>query len=133
MTPVATNKTITVMNRTSDVCQYLKHKKGVDFVLKIVYDILSQHGRFAQKCPVKKNVKYFFKDFHMVEDMVPSFLPLMESRNLFTITYFTKERKKFIPLVTSKIYGGIHIIWNNDLKKMTTTYGHDIGKLNVWR
>lgn len=42
------------MNRTSDVCKYLKHKKGVHFVLIIVYDILSKHGRFAQKCPMRK-------------------------------------------------------------------------------
>lgn len=110
MTPVATNKTMTVVNRTSDICRYLKHKKGADFVLKIVYDILSQHGKFAQKCPIDKNVKYYFENFKMNEDMVPNFIPLMESRNVFTITYFTKEGRKYIPLVTSKIYGGVHVV-----------------------
>lgn len=109
MTLVGTSKTMVVFNRTSDICRYLKQKKGADFVLKIVYDIMSQHGKFAQKCPIEPNVKYYFENFVLSMDMVPNYVPLAECRNLFTITYFTKKGKTIIPIVTSKIYGGVHV------------------------
>lgn len=110
MTVVATNKTMVLFNRTSDICRYLKQKKGSDFVLKIVYDIVSQHGKFAQKCPIEKNVKYYFDNFTLNEKMIPNYVPLVECRNLFTMTYSTKEGRKFIPIVISKIYGGNRVV-----------------------
>lgn len=78
--------------------------------MKIVYDLLSQHGKFAQKCPIEPNVRYFFDDFKLTEDMFPSYIPLQESRDTFSITYFTKEKKKMIPLVIAKIFTGVHIV-----------------------
>lgn len=110
MTPVATNKTLVVFNRTSDVCQYLKQKKGSDFVMKITYDILSQHGKFAKKCPIEKDTRYYFDDFKLTEDMVPAFIPLVESRNCFTITYLTKEQRRLISIVSAKVFTGIHVV-----------------------
>lgn len=110
MHPVATNKTIVVFNRTSDVCRYLKQKKGSDFVMKIVYDILSQHGKFAQKCPIEADTRYYFDDFKMTEDMIPPFVPLVESRNCFSITYLTKVGKTMIPLVSANVFHGIHVV-----------------------
>lgn len=98
-----------IFNTTTDVCLYLKQKDGSNFFMKIVYDILSQHGKFAQKCPIDKDTPYYFDDFKITEDVVPSYVPLRESYAIFSMTYFTLDKKKMVPIVVVKVFVQLHI------------------------
>lgn len=110
MKPKSASKPFVVFNRTSDLCQYFKRKRGQDFVLKVVYDILSQHGSFSQKCPIKKG-HYFFRNFTFEEEMIPPFIPLSDgTTTIFTMKYYTKVNREFVTLVTSSFPSIIRVL-----------------------
>lgn len=113
---ISRNFSRVVLNRTSDVCRYLKQKKGSDFLMKIVYDILSQHGKFAQKCPVEKDVRYYFEGFELSEEMIPAFIPLRESFAILTMSYLILEKKKMVMIMESKVFVRVHIEWRRPIK-----------------
>lgn len=109
-TPEKRNKTVTVINRTVDICQYLKRRNGADIFVKIVYDRVSEHGNFAKKCPIEKFTKYYFNDFEVKEELFPLYIPKLKATTSFSINYWTKKGKKFIPVVNTKVIGGIYVL-----------------------
>lgn len=67
--------------------------------MKIVYDALSQHGKFAQKCPIEKDTRYYFDNFRVEPEMLPSFIPLRESYGILTIICYEVFQLLFLPKI----------------------------------
>lgn len=79
-------------------------------MMKIAYDIVSQYGKFAQKCPIEKDTRYYFDDFKVTENMIPAYVPLRNSFAIFTMSYFTLEKKRMVQMVSGKIFIKITVV-----------------------
>lgn len=74
---------ITFLNRTVNACRMLKRKNSNDFIYVFFVTAIKRHSNTTISCPLGEG-KYFFNNFQFDINLLPSFIPMLDQKILFS-------------------------------------------------
>lgn len=75
---------ITFLNRTVNACRMLKKKNSNDFIFVFFVNAIKRHSNTTLSCPLGEG-KYFFHNFQLDINKLPSLIPLFDQKILLYI------------------------------------------------